>query len=256
MPIKYIFFLILLIPFAHIKAENAPSQIEIYLLIGQSNMAGRGKIDAESIETDSKVLSFNKQDKWEPAKDPLHFDKPTMVGVGPGLAFGKAMAKAYPGNLVGLVPCAYGGTSIKNWSSDSSIYKEAVRRTRLAMKNGKLKGILWHQGEADFAQAERLKTYAEDLAKLISQLRKDLQGSEIPFVASELADFDVKKSAMVQQFNDILHGLEKSVPNYACINAEQLHDKDGIHLDTASARELGRRYSVAILQFNKSNPIK
>lgn len=228
------------------------SQIEIYLLIGQSNMAGRGVIDAESLETDARVLCFNKKNSWELAKDPLHFDKPTAVGVGPGLTFGKAMAKNFTGKVIGLVPCAFGGTSIKKWDTDSRLYQVAVHRTRLAMRNGNLKGILWHQGESDIAQSENLKNYAENLSKLITQLRKDLESPEAPFVCSELADFDVKKSALVKQFNDILHELKMSVSNFAVINADELHHMDGIHLDTASARELGRRYSVAMLQLNKS----
>ena len=45
----------------------------------------------------------------QPAVEPLHFDKPKIVGVGLGLAFGKAMAEAEPDVTIGLIPCAVGG---------------------------------------------------------------------------------------------------------------------------------------------------
>src|ERR1700733_9583755 len=55
----------------------------LFLLVGQSNMAGRGDIEAEDKQIHPRVLMFSKDDTWRPAVDPLHFDIPT-AGVGPG----------------------------------------------------------------------------------------------------------------------------------------------------------------------------
>ena len=52
--------------------------------------------------------------------DPLHFSTKTGAGVGPGLAFGKAMADANPQARIGLIPCAVGGSSIKVWVPGSA----------------------------------------------------------------------------------------------------------------------------------------
>jgi len=58
------------------------STLDIYLLIGQSNMAGRGEITAEYKDAgSSQVLMLNKENNWVQAKHPLHFDKPTIAGV-------------------------------------------------------------------------------------------------------------------------------------------------------------------------------
>src|SRR5690348_16838983 len=67
---------------------------EIYLLMGQSNMAGRGKVEAEDQPNDPRLLVFDRDGKWATAAEPLHWDKPKIAGVGPGLAFAKAMAAA------------------------------------------------------------------------------------------------------------------------------------------------------------------
>ena len=87
----------------------------IYLLMGQSNMAGRGPITPELAALGSpQVFMLNAAGEWVPAHNPVHFDKPQAVGVGPGLSFGSAMAAANPTVKIGLVPCAVGGTSSAN----------------------------------------------------------------------------------------------------------------------------------------------
>lgn len=93
----------------------APKQYDLYLLIGQSNMAGRGKVDKESTRVHPRVVTPAKDSQWALAIDPLHFDKPD-AGVGPGLTFGKTMADASPKATIGRIPCAVGGTSITRWA--------------------------------------------------------------------------------------------------------------------------------------------
>jgi hypothetical protein len=58
-------------------------KVHIYLLAGQSNMAGRGKPEEIDTLTDPNIWMFNKEEKWVPAREPLHFDKPAVIGVGP-----------------------------------------------------------------------------------------------------------------------------------------------------------------------------
>ena len=71
------------------------------------------------------------------------------VGVGPGLSFAKAMAGNDETVTIGLIPCAVGGTPLSRWESDGDLYKYAIARAKAAMKDGTIKGVLWHQGEID-----------------------------------------------------------------------------------------------------------
>jgi len=64
----------------------------LFLLVGQSNMAGRGKVTPADKKAHPRVLMLNKAGQWVPAADPLHFDKPRMVGVGLGKTFGTLVA--------------------------------------------------------------------------------------------------------------------------------------------------------------------
>ena len=67
----------------------------LFLLAGQSNMAGRGTVENEDKVVNPRVLALSKEGKWVPAVDPIHFDKPS-AGVGPGRSFALALMKKSP----------------------------------------------------------------------------------------------------------------------------------------------------------------
>ena len=233
-------------------ATNVPpmkQKMQIYLLMGQSNMAGRGKIEAEDQTPHPRVLMFTLEDEWEPAIEPITHDKPTMLGVGPGLAFGKAMAAKEPGVTIGLVPCAYGGTPLSRWERGGDLYSNAVERARLAMRDGTLAGILWHQGESDSGTASHANTYGDRLAAMIRSIRADLGSPDLPFVAGQIGEFlydrGPDKSPYARVVNEALAKLPEKVPATGCALSKGLKDKgDVLHFDAASQRELGRRYAA------------
>lgn len=230
------------------SAEPDP-HFHLYLLIGQSNMAGRGIVDEESSRTDPRITMLTRSLQWEPAKDPLHFDKPS-AGVGPGLGFAKAMAAQNPEARIGLVPCAVGGTSIRAWSpgqedraTKTHPYDDMLARITEAQKVGVLRGILWNQGEAD---RNHPAGYTERLVSLIQRLRAEL-GTEAPFIAAELPTWNPADAPANEAFNAALRTVGQSVPNFVCISPEGLSDKgDKLHYDAASARILGTRYAEAL----------
>src|SRR5690606_3114223 len=133
---------------------------------------------------------LDKSNEWVLAKDPLHFDRPKAVGVGPGMGFAKEMIKGKNNLSIGLIPCALGGSPIKAWKSGGEFtsvhpYDEAIKRAKIAMKRGVLKGILWHQGESD-SNIEDSKVYLANLVALIGHIREDLGVPDLPFIAGQL----------------------------------------------------------------------
>src|SRR3954468_2526779 len=104
---------LLLLSLCTVSAQ--PRDRELFLLIGQSNMAGRGPIEAQDREPIPGVYSLNKQMEWVPAIDPLHFDKPEIAAVGVGRTFAKTLLSVNPSASIGLIPCAFGGTSLEQW---------------------------------------------------------------------------------------------------------------------------------------------
>ncbi|MEO5947218.1 MAG: sialate O-acetylesterase [Chitinophagaceae bacterium] len=222
-------------------------QMDLYLLIGQSNMAGRGSL-TEAYENlgNENVLMLNKENNWVPAKHPLHFDKPKVAGVGPGLSFGIAMAKKNRKHTIGLIPCAVGGTSINVWqpggydkATNTHPYDDMLLRLNEAIKNGTLKGVIWLQGESD-SSPEKAATYLSKLETLIQRLRQVVNNPSLPFVAGELGQYKEE----YQNINKELAQLPKSVAHTAVATSEGLSDKgDQTHFDSRSADEYGKRFA-------------
>lgn len=222
---------------------STPKHLQLFLLIGQSNMAGRGPIGPEDKAPHSRVFMLTKELTWVPAVDPLHFDKPEIAGVGPGLSFARALAERDSHVVIGLIPAAFGGTSLDEWKPGGKLYIDAVDRTREALKNGTLAGILWHQGEADRAP-ERAATYIDRFNAMITQLRADLGAPDVPVIVGETGRFHTD----AEEINSVLATLPSHVAHCAFVSSEGLTDRgDGLHFDTASQHELGRRYAAAWL---------
>ena len=231
-------------------AQSPNPNFELYILAGQSNMAGRGVItDVEKPEGNDSVFMLTKDLHWVKAHHPLHFDK-AIAGVGPGLAFGVAMVAAHPGRRIGLIPCAVGGTPIEHWlpgAYDSATkthpYDDAVARINFAMQYGTIKGIIWHQGEANSAPGQASK-YLVQLTELINRFRTLTNNPQLPFVAGELGRF----LATSDNINQQLELLPKIVAHTAVASSDGLTDKgDQLHFNATSANELGKRYAAKMI---------
>jgi len=229
--------------------------LDVYILMGQSNMAGRAALRAEdSLVQNKNVLMFTKNTEWAAAKNPVHFDKPGITGVGPGLSFGLAMQQQAKTKRIGLVPTAVGGTSINAWVPDGYDkatkkypYNDAEKRIVEAMKAGTVKGVIWHQGEAD-SQADSARIYLPKLIALIQRLRKLTGNEALPFVAGELGHFNPKYANINQQ----LAKLPGLVAHTAVVSSAGLTDKgDRTHFDTQSAILLGNRFAEKMIALQK-----
>ncbi len=242
-----------------IEVEPDPN-FHLYLLVGQSNMAGRGAIDSLSTPNDPRILMLTSENEWSIAQDPLHFDKPRVIGVGPGLAFAHKMLEFEEDENVriGLIPCAVGGTSISMWQPGKDAYDgqyypydDAIKRLHQAMEGGVVKGIIWHQGEAD-SRETRAKVYIERLQKLVDRFRNEIGDPTVPFVAGELGYY--KERYML--INKELKKLPDAVSFSAVATSEGLtHKGDDTHLNSKSARELGKRMAIKMYELIYFKPV-
>lgn len=238
------------------QVQENQEPLSLFLLVGQSNMAGRGKLGDEDRIENPKVLTLTKDLKWKPAVEPIHFDKPGVVGVGLGKTFGETLVTSNPDIKVGLIPCAVGGSPIDAWKAgafykptNSHPWDDAISRAKYAMQFGEIQGILWHQGESDSSEG-LAEVYECKLHELIARFRSELGNDEIPFIVGQMGRFPERpwnesKSRVDQAHQNLPH----KVKNTGFVSAEGLNHKgDNIHFDSASYRELGRRYAEAILK--------
>ncbi|MCK9251703.1 MAG: sialate O-acetylesterase [Clostridiales bacterium] len=233
--------------------------IHSFLLIGQSNMAGRGIIgDVPAI--DHRGLMFMlRNGRWQPMTEPINPDRQIFVArdsdIRSGISLGASFAEAFVSHYhepVGLIPCADGGTSIDQWAVGGLLYDHAVMQTRLAMRTSQLAGILWHQGESDSKSAETVQAYREKFDRIFNQLPVDLGvDPALPLVIGEIADFSGRWPYW-RQMNDVLMTIAATRENCVLVQADGLTGAaDGIHFSAASYRELGRRYFASFQKATK-----
>jgi len=221
-----------------------------FILMGQSNMAGRGKLgDVPEIVNPNCYMW--RHGAWQPMKEPLHQDS-ASAGIGLGASFADWLQKR-SGAPIGLIPCAEGGTSLDDWQPGGEVYARTVAAARAALEFGDCKGILWHQGEKDCRTPEQVDAYEDKLLYLFNSLFVELSTGRMHVVVGELGSFLLKQPEMrcVRELNQLLRLLPKAHPFIETVSAEFLGSDDGAHFNAGSLREYGLRYAEGWLRCAK-----
>ncbi|MFB9054212.1 sialate O-acetylesterase [Formosa undariae] len=233
--------------------DTRQQPMELYLCIGQSNMAGRATVEAQDKDSlDNVFLYTGNEDKpWEKAANPLNKYSTVrksmkMQKLSPSSGFAKEMAKISSGTQIGLIVNAKGGTSIEEWEPGDTLYNEAVNQAKKAMKYGVLKGVIWHQGEANVGKYDK---YMPKIKALIEALRSDLNAPNLPFVAGQLS---ADKPQRVN-FNTMILELPNQVENTGVVTTENTKTIDKTHFDSKSQRVLGKRYAEEMVKLISKN---
>ncbi len=230
----------------------AKDSVHLFLLAGQSNMAGRGKVEEEDRKPHPRVFAFSKDGTWKHAVDPVHYDK-RSAGVGLGRSFAIVLAERHKNISIGLIPAACGGSPISTWEpggyhgqTKSHPYDDAIKRARLAMKDGMLKGILWHQGESD-CNPKCAALYERKLRDLVARFRKELEAPNLPFIIGQLGQFANRPwNDNTGTVNEAHLSISKDTPAVGFVPSDGLTAKrDNVHFNAESLREFGKRYAEA-----------
>ena len=226
----------------------------LFLLAGQSNMAGRGVISAEDSIINPKILMLNKEYKWVPAVDPIHYDK-SSAGVGLAKSFALELLKNDSNITIGLVPAACGGSPISSWApgqyhdqTKSYPYDDAIVRTKKAMEYGFLKGILWHQGESD-SNPQNAIEYQEKLKTLIENFRSDFRMKYLPFIIGQLGQFPGRSwSEFRKLVNEAQISVSVEMKNVSFVSSDDLtSNPDSVHFNSKSLKVFGKGYANSYL---------
>jgi len=255
----------------------------IYLCLGQSNMEGNARIEAQdTISVDSRFQVMATVDcsnngrvkgNWYTAVPPLCRCR---TGLTPADYFGRTMVANLPKNIkVGVINVAVGGCKIElfdkdNYESyvatapdwmknmvkeyDGNPYARLVEMAKLAQKGGVIKGILLHQGESntnDSIWPQKVKGVYDNLIKDLN-----LNPKNVPLLAGELVNADQKGACA--SMNKIIATLPKTISNSYVISSAGCPQRgDGLHFTVVGYRELGKRYAaqmLSLLGFKIANP--
>uniref|UniRef100_A0ACD6A3L9 Uncharacterized protein n=1 Tax=Avena sativa TaxID=4498 RepID=A0ACD6A3L9_AVESA len=247
----------------HADADVPPSNKLIFILAGQSNMAGRGGVTgtrwdgivpSPDCSPSPSVLRLSPTLRWEQAHEPLHqgIDGNRTCGVGPGMAFANALLRSNGASgaaAIGLVPCAVGGTRMAEWAKGSELYTDMVRRAKVAVETGgRVGAVLWYQGESDTVRWADANEYGRRMGMLVRDLRVDLDMPHLLLIQVGLA-------SGLGQYTEVVREAQKSLKlrNVRFVDAMGLPFQDGhLHLNTQAQVQLGHMLAQSYLTYGTS----
>ena len=258
--------------FAPIKLMAQPDpNFHIYICIGQSNMEGNPRPEAQDLENVSpRFLTMqsvdcgdNKMGEWRTAVPPL---ARCSTGLTPADYFGRTMVQNLPKDVkVGVVMVAVAGCSIDMFDKDKCAsytasaadwmknianeyggnpYNRLIELCKKAQQDGVIKGILLHQGESNTND----ENWPTNVKKVYDDILSDLglEAGSIPLLAGEVVSADQK--GVCAGHNNVIQKLPETLPQAIVIPAYGCPaGRDRLHFNVKGVRELGRRYAGAML---------
>jgi hypothetical protein len=252
--------------------EEFLGKLSLFILVGQSNMSGRGELPVTPQEINPRVFVFGNDYRWHHALEPI--DSPINqvdtvsidydAGYSLATSFANAMLENDPELIIGFIPCAKGGSSIQKWQrnlSDQSLYGSCLKRVRAASTVGKITGLLFCQGPADARDPKAYPSkkgspfqWKKKFRQFVKDIRMDLEIHNLPIVFSQMGSSthpegwlywdEVKK----QQ-------AEVSIPYTIMTTEEGLPLSEAVHLTKDGYDTLGIRYAEAFLNLTQErNP--
>jgi len=226
-------------------------ELDMVLAIGQSNMAGRGSFsDVTAPMNDVFLLtpagemeiSSNPMNKYSNIRKDLSLQK-----LGPSYTCALTLQN-YLKKPVGFIVNAQGGSSITVWyQPGKSNYDATIIRAKEAQRFGRIRAVIWHQGESDGSIVD---AYMSRLSTMIQNLRTDLKEPDLFLVAGELAYWRSGGTGSTA-FNAMIRTISSNIPKSDWVSAEGLTpliDATDPHFDGASQKILGNRYAEKIIQ--------
>lgn len=228
----------------------------VFMMAGQSNMAGRGLVAPQDTISNKRILTIDKDMNWIYAKAPIHFYEPNLKGLDCGMAFAKTLIDAIPDGIsIAIIPCAVGGSAIEQWLNNETFRGVALldnfkSKVAFSKEYGEIKGILWHQGESN-AKEELIPSYSEKLSLLLNDFRNSCDNEALPIVLGELGSFAASSETQERwdAINFIINTTANKDKNMSVVVTKDLvHKGDKIHFDAESQRILGQRFAIKFLE--------
>ncbi len=234
-----------------VKEMPPKEQIWVFVLAGQSNMAGRGKVEPTDTIPNTRIITLNAKGEWIYAKEPLHYYDPTLKGTGCGLSFARELLhQISPEIHIVLLPCAVGGSPIERWLDDAlyrgiHLQSNLKEKINIGKQIGTLKAVLWHQGESN-ADSIRYPNYQKNLKTMYTLIRKFAGNDKLPILTGLLGSYanPDKEAIQWERINRIISKVVEEDEYAWLIDTSDLTcNPDRIHFDAASQRLIGIRFA-------------
>ena len=253
-PLLYASALALLLAFGLAgSSEGPPRPAIIFVLAGQSNMVGKGKI----AELDQR---FHRQPRnVEFYVGGVRKAMSAQESAGPEFSLAHELSSAMPDRQIVLIKYALDGSSLLDWAPEWTAERAAITemphfgplyrillsniRTALGNRPAELGAIFWMQGERDARFPAAAKEYEANLGILVRRLRRDLDQYDLPFIYGQV---NPPASAYLglKTVRGAQSRFERSVANTELVATDDLTKlSDQLHYDTRGQIVLGQRFA-------------
>lgn len=237
-----------------ISDQGAAAITEVVLVTGQSNALGAdSSYDATLDVPHPRAFAFTEDGwqvadlnqvwdlGWHPRNDPE-----TDPSNNFGFHFARKVAQRRPERVIGFILVTAPGAGIKEWDYESEFYVKIRDKVITALNElpnkATIDGILWHQGETDWADSDY---YTSKLNDLIRNFRGESWfGSNRPFICGE---------TVVAPVNNRLMALNTDGDDWTgCVSSDGVPTfLDGLHFSADGLRIIGTRYATKYIQMTE-----
>ena len=233
---------------------------QLFVLAGQSNMAGWVQVDQLSPEEMSLPQNVTLQE----AVFDLH-GRRIKDRLGPEVGLARVMAPLFPDQRLVFVKYAVEGSSLLAWTPDwspeaaastgnaelGSLYPllmDQIETAQTALPGAcPVVAVFWMQGERDARFPAAAAAYEENLSRLIDALRDDLGASALSFFLGSV-DPPPEQYPAVDVVRQAQSHIADRTPQVWLVSTDGLSKHpDSVHFDLAGQLELGRRFAHAYL---------
>jgi hypothetical protein len=258
------------------QRDGMPAEYDVYLIAGQSNADGRGLTSEltgslatwKTPQPDVRIYYVGPYNN-DPVNPTYHTGwtilqpglaaAPSFSGPLPSPYFGleislaRSLAERSPDRRIALIKVTRGGTSMGTdwhptepgnfmWQAFTNFVPKALQTLGNAQDTVRLKGMIWHQGEADLGNLD----FAADLSLFLAETRVLVGEPALPIALGELEQHlsspDVDRSYPNQE----MATLSNSDPFTGLASSAGLLTRDGVHFDTPGVIVFGTRYADLI----------
>lgn len=236
-------------------AAQSKKPVKVFLLGGQSNMAGKGKskdLQAPYNEPFKKIKIWGgKKIKWATLSPTVFSYRRGQFG--PEVSFGHAIAKAFPDEEIRLVKYALDGTALYNdWSPEvkgrpyksfMSLSKQALADLDSSKVNYEIAGMLWLQGESDAAE-NKAEAYEKNLTKFIAHMRTEFITPDMPFIIARVRSHYGGKTGQAKIVRDAQVNIAKADKSVHWFDTDDCSMLNAGHYNAAGLIEIGKRFAA------------
>lgn len=236
---------------ALVSSPEAAAITDVVLVTGQSNALGADTSYDSSLDVPHpRAFAFTEEGwrvadlnqvwdlGWQPRNDP-----DTDPSNNFGFHFARKVAQRKPDRVIGFVLVTAPGAGIDHWDYESEFYVKIRNKVVTALNElpskATIDGILWHQGETDWADNDY---YTSKLNDLIRNFRGESWfGDNRPFVCGETVEAPVNNRLMALNADDDEWT--------GCVSADGVPTfLDGLHFSADGLRIIGTRYATKYIQ--------